>query len=98
MVTHGQLLHSGTPNTGSADRDLVSISYNLCWLRHRDSLNGPRVQALIDSARARNDRHMLRLLGADPLLWERSNPYFDTEGDATRWAQWVAEDKAALTH
>jgi len=96
VVTHGQLLHSGTPHSGSADRDLVSISYNLCWLRHRDNLSGPRVEALIDCARARNDRRMLRLLGADPLLWERSNPYFASGDDASRWARWVVEDRAAL--
>jgi len=39
---------------------------------------------------------MLRLLGADPLLWERSNPYFASGDDASRWARWVVEDRAAL--
>ena len=39
---------------------------------------------------------MLRLLGHDELLWERSNPYFETGDDRTRWQRWAAEDTALL--
>ena len=36
------------------------------------------------------------LLGQDDLRWQRSNPYFMTGDDETRWKAWIAEDRAAL--
>ena len=96
VVTHGLLAHAGTPNTSGGPRYFLSASLNMCWLRHRDALAGGRVAALVADARARRDRRMLRLLGHDELLWERSNPYFETGDDRTRWQRWAAEDTALL--
>jgi Phytanoyl-CoA dioxygenase (PhyH) len=96
VVAHGLLAHSGSPNTSGGPRYFLSASLNLCWLKHRDALSGPRVAALVADARARRDRRMLRLLGQDELLWERSNPYFETDDDTTRWQRWQAEDRALL--
>lgn len=96
VVTHGQLAHAGSPNISGGPRYFLSASLNLCWLRHRDTLAGPRVSALVADARRRRDRRMLRLLGQDELLWERSNPYFETDDDTTRWQRWQAEDRALL--
>ncbi len=96
VVTHGLLAHAGTPNTSGAPRYFLSASLNLSWMRHRDNHSGPRVSALADDAQARGDRRLLRLLGRDPLLWERSNPYFMTDSDEARWAAWAEEDRAAL--
>lgn len=96
VITHGLLAHSGTPNTSGLPRYFLSTSINLCWLRQRDSFAGPRCQALIEDARERGDRRLLRLLGHDETLWERSNPYFMTDDDETRWAAWIEEDRALL--
>ena len=96
VVTHGLLAHSGTPNLSGQPRYFLSASLNLCWLRQRDSFGGPRCQALIADARVRGDRRLLRLLGQDGQRWERSNPYFHTDDDATRWQRWNDEDRAAL--
>ena len=96
VLTHGLLGHSGTPNTSGQPRYFLSASYNRCWLRHRDNHAGPRVQAVVEDARARNDRRLMRLLGHDDLLWERSNPYFMSGDDEARWAAWIEEDRAAL--
>ena len=96
VVTHGLLAHSGTPNTGNGPRYFISTSLNMSWMKHRDALAGPRVQALIDDARERRDRRLLRLLGQDGQLWERSNPYFMADSDEARWAEWTAEDDSQL--
>ncbi len=96
VVTHGLLAHSGTPNTSGGPRCFLSTSLNLSWMKHRDLLAGPNVQALIDDAHERGDRRLLRLLGQDGQLWERSNPYFMTDDDTTRWRAWAEEDRAAL--
>ena len=96
VFTHGLLAHSGTPNTSEGPRYFLAASYNRSWMRHRDNHSGPRVQSLVEAARKRNDRRMLRLLGVDELLWERSNPYFLSGDDEARWAEWIEEDRAAL--
>ena len=96
VVTHGLLAHAGSPNTSGGPRYFLSASLNMCWLRHRDALSGPRVAALVADARERRDRRLLRLLGQDELLWERSNPYFETDDDPTRWRRWAAEDQTLL--
>ena len=96
IFTHALLAHSGTPNTSGQPRYFLSVAYNRSWMKHRDNHAGPRTQALLDVARARNDRRLMRLLGDDPLLWERSNPYFMSGSDEARWAAWTEEDRAAL--
>ena len=94
-VTHGDLVHSGTPNTSGNIRYFFSIFYNLSWLKHTDTHRGPRTQELIAQARGRNDHRHLRLLGEDLQLQPRCNSGFLTD-DETRWAEWAAADRAAI--
>jgi hypothetical protein len=94
-VTHGDLVHSGTPNTSGNIRYFFSIFYNLSWLKHTDTHRGPRTRKLLELARARNDHRQLRLLGEDLQLQPRCNSGFLTD-DETRWAEWAAADRAAI--
>jgi hypothetical protein len=95
VFTHCNLLHSGTPNTSGRLRYFMSASYNRSFMRHRDRLDGPRTQAIVDAARAAGDRRLMRLLGVDEQLWDRCNPYWFTGTDEERWQGWIAEDRAA---
>jgi ectoine hydroxylase-related dioxygenase (phytanoyl-CoA dioxygenase family) len=72
VFTHGSIVHSGTPNTSGGPRYFLSAFYNRCWMRHRDNHSGPRVEALIEDARARGDLRLLRLLGIDAKRWDRA--------------------------
>jgi hypothetical protein len=95
VVTHYLLMHSGTPNTSGALRYFMAASFNSSWMRTRNDFDGPRVSALKDRLRAAGDRRTLRLLGEDPLVWDRVNPYWFTGTEEERWAAWIAEDRAA---
>lgn len=95
VLVHNGLLHSGTPNTSGKVRYFFSIYYNLTWLKHTDTHDGPNVQAIVAKARERNDQRMLRLFGIDDNLQLRANCGFDRP-DEPRWAEWSASDKAAL--
>lgn len=95
VVTHNGLIHSGTPNTSGNVRYFFSVYYNRTWLKHTDNHNGPNVQRIIQEARERKDHRMMRLFGVDEQLEKRANSGFMIE-DETRWAEWVAEDKAAI--
>lgn len=95
VVTHNYLIHSGTPNTSGNVRYFFSVYYNLTWLKHTDNHGGPRTQALLQEARKRHDRRLMRLLGVDEQLQARANSGF-LFPDEQRWAEWAAEDRAAL--
>jgi hypothetical protein len=93
VFTHGLLAHSGTPNMSGKPRYFMSASYNRSWMKHRIDLSGPRTRALVERARERGDVRLMRLLGQDPTLWERVNPYWFTGADEDRWQAWIAEDR-----
>ena len=95
VLTHNGLLHSGTPNTSGKRRFFFSVYYNISWLKHTDTYEGPNSRQLIDWARRRNDHRSLRLLGVDDHLQARGNSGFQ-EPDEERWQKWIAEDKEAL--
>ena len=77
VFTHtARLLHSGTPNYSGHPRYFFSIYYNKSWLKCRDNHGGPAVQAIVQTARANEDRRLMRLLGEDPLLYARANSGF----------------------
>jgi ectoine hydroxylase-related dioxygenase (phytanoyl-CoA dioxygenase family) len=95
VFTHAALCHSGTPNSSGHLRYFLSAYYNRAWLRCRDNHQGPAVQAIAQVARANEDRRLLRLFGEDPLLVGRANSGF-MQDDEARWAEWIAEDRAAL--
>ena len=90
--THCALYHSGTPNRSDDKRWFFSIYYNLSWLRHRDNHSGPNVQAIIEDARKRNDRRMMRLFGVDDHVFARANSGFSVR-DEEMWKRWIAEDE-----
>ena len=95
VLTHNCLLHSGTQNTSGKLRFFFSIYYNITWLQHTDSFEGPTCHRLIEEARQRNNRRALRLLGVDEQRPERSNSLFRLP-DEVRWQEWLEEDRKAL--
>lgn len=95
VVTHNGLLHSGTPNSSGQSRYFFSVYLNKTWLKHTDNHSGPNVQRIIQEARSRNDHRTLRLFGVDDHLQQRANSGFHV-ADEKRWAEWAAQDKAAI--
>ena len=95
VLTHSCLLHSGTPNTSGEKRYFFSVYYNISWLKHTDTFDGPNCRQLIGWARGRSDHRALRLLGQDDHLQPRANSGFQ-EPDEVRWAQWQQADRDAL--
>ena len=95
VFTHAALYHSGTPNCSGHPRYFFSLYYNKSWLKYRDNHQGPGVQAIVQAARANEDRRLMRLFGEDPLLFPRGN-YGYTYDDEQMWDEWIAEDRRAL--
>jgi ectoine hydroxylase-related dioxygenase (phytanoyl-CoA dioxygenase family) len=95
VITHNALIHSGTPNRSGKPRYFFSGYYNLTWLRTTDDHSGPNVARIIAEARQRNDHRMLRLFGVDDHRHKRGNSGFLTPEEDS-WAEWLAEDAAAL--
>lgn len=95
VFTHCSLLHTGTPNTSGRPRYFFSTYYNRVGLPTRDNHNGPGVQRIVEAARARNDRRLMRLFGVDDLIEARANSLF-LRPDEEMWDKWIAEDRAAL--
>jgi ectoine hydroxylase-related dioxygenase (phytanoyl-CoA dioxygenase family) len=95
VVTHNGLVHAGTPNTSGRPRYFFSVYYNLSWLRTTDDHSGPNVTRIVQEARARGDHRTMRLFGVDDHLQQRGNSGF-LRPDEERWAEWAAEDEAAL--
>ena len=97
ILTHNGLLHSGTPNTSSENRYFFSIYYNISWLKHTDTFDGPNCKQLKARARKHGDYRALRLLGKDDHLQARANSGF-VAPDQERWQQWQERDQEALAH
>ena len=95
VLTHNDLLHSGTPNLSNTTRYFFSVYYNHAWLKHTHAFDGPNCKQLITWAREQNDRRALRLLGVDDLLEARANCGFQ-EDDEPRWRTWQVADEKAL--
>ena len=55
IFTHNGLLHSGSPNVSGRKRYFLSVYYNLTWLKHTDTFDGPNCRQLKAWARKRND-------------------------------------------
>ena len=95
VLTHNGLLHSGTPNGSGQKRYFFSVYYNLSWMKHTDTFDGPNCQQLKRWARKRNDHRSLRLLGQDDYLQARGNSGFQ-DADEPRWERWIAEERELL--
>lgn len=97
VFTHAALYHSGTPNYSGNPRYFFSIYYNKSWMKCRDNHNGPAVQSILEAARKKNDRRLIRLFaGEDPaIMLSRVNSGF-WEDDEVTWKKWIQEDREAL--
>ena len=95
VFTHAALYHSGTPNYSGHPRYFCSLYYNKSWLKCRDNHEGPAVRAIVEAARANEDRRLMRLFGEDPLMMMRVNSGFSRD-DEEMWREWVEEDRKAL--
>ncbi len=95
VFTHCALLHSGTPNYSGKLRYFFSIYYNRSWLRYRDNHSGPNVGKIIQMARQKNDRRLLRLFGVDEQVFMRANSGYQV-ADEEMWDRWICEDRAVL--
>lgn len=85
----------GSPNLSEGKRYFFSCFYNISWLRHTDTYDGPNCRSLKAWAKQRKDRRALRLLGVDTQLQQRANSGFQ-EPDEISWAKWIEEDKQYL--
>jgi len=97
VITHANLLHSGTPNTSGQPRYFLSVHYTRVGLRTLDNHNGPAAQMVLKWAKERQDRRVMRLFGEDPLFETRANAHFTVDED-TMWDNWIKEDRAALLY
>jgi len=95
VFTHCSLLHSGTPNTSGKPRYFISNYYNRVGTPTVDNHAGPNVKKILTMARERNDKRLMRLFGVDDQIAARANAFF-LEPDEVMWANWIAEDRAAL--
>jgi ectoine hydroxylase-related dioxygenase (phytanoyl-CoA dioxygenase family) len=95
VITHCNLLHSGTRNLSEASRHFISIYYNLSWLKHRDNHGGPNVQRILQDARRREDRRTQRLFGVDNQLFWRVNSGHMLP-DEEMWNTWIENDRGVL--
>jgi hypothetical protein len=95
VFTHCSLLHTGTPNISGKPRYFFSTYYNRVGLPTRDNHKGPSVQKIVEMARARNDRRLMRLFGVDDAIEARANAMF-LKPVEEMWDRWIAEDRAAL--
>ena len=94
IMTHTGLLHSGTPNLSEEKRYFFSVYYNISWLKHTDTFDGPNCAQLKAWARGHADHRALRLLGEDDHLQARANSGFQRP-DEERWKQWANADAEA---
>jgi hypothetical protein len=53
------------------------------------------VQKIINMAREKNDRRLMRLFGVDELVFSRANSGFQTP-DEVMWDRWITEDHTVL--
>ena len=95
VMFHCSLLHSASPNISDERRHIFIITYNHAWLKFRADYNGPACRTIIDRARQRSDRRLLRLLGHDERMFQRANWGY-CRPDTEIWKQWSDEDRAAL--
>jgi len=91
IITHNNLIHSGTPNTSGKPRYFFSVYYNHLWLKTSDSFVGPSCKSLATKARMENDLRALRLLGVDDEFSARSNWGFLSK-EESKWANWIDSD------
>ena len=71
VVTHCELLYSGSLNSSDAIRYFVSIYLQRFGLPHRDNFATSTIDNILQPARKRNDRRTMRLFGQDDMLHQR---------------------------
>ena len=93
VVIHSALIHAASPNISDHPRYFMSRFYNKSYLPHRDHHTGPNVQHIIEVARQRKDRRLMRLFGIDDLVFSRQVDV--TVPETKLWQMWIQEDKDA---
>ena len=87
VFTHHELLHSGTWNISTEYRYFLSVYVCRTGLPHRDNFDLPAVREILQDARTRNDRRILRLFGEDDRFQER---------EEAAWRKMTEEDREAV--
>jgi len=87
VFTHCDLLHSGTLNTSGAIRYFISGYCSRIGLPHCDTFETPTIDRIVNDARRRNDRRVLRLFGIDEGFHQRQR---------ASWKQMTDDDRQAL--
>jgi len=96
VLFHHALVHSGSHNHSDGMRAFYCIAYNHCWLKRRNNFRGPNCELIIAQARARQDRRLLRLLGADETVLTRALHHDVLAPEEATWQVWHEADRAAL--
>jgi len=96
VLFHHALVHSGSHNQSDELRYFYCIAYNHCWLKCRNNFRGPACEAIINQARERQDRRLLRLLGADETVLHRALHHDVMAPEEETWREWSLADQAAL--
>ena len=93
VVIHSALVHAASPNISDHLRYFMSRFYNKSYLPHRDHHTSPNVKYIIEVARRRKDRRLMRLFGIDDFVFSRQVDAIVPE--TKLWQMWIQEDKAA---
>jgi len=96
VLFHHGLVHSGSHNQSDEPRYFYCIAYNHCWLKCRNNFRGPACEAIIQQARERQDRRLLRLLGADETILTRALHHDVLTPEEATWREWSQADQALL--
>ena len=100
ILVHSTLLHSEGGNHSDELRLLVFAFLTKCWLPKKSHYHGPAIDALLQDARSRNDRRVIRLFEPDQdELISRAKMFHGHVPDGCAiserdmWIRWVAEDR-----
>ena len=103
VAVHSCTLHSGAGNFSGAERILVYAFFTKCWLPTEGDHDNAEIRRLLDDARRRDDRRVVRLFAPDRAeLIDRAKQFHAHRPDGCSisqeemWRRWIAEDRAAL--
>ena len=93
VVIHSALLHTTSGNYSGDLRIFASYFYTRAWLPKRDGYGMARMQRVIERARRRGDRRMVRLFEPDAdLLARRASADGGEYTEEQRWQRTLTED------
>lgn len=96
------LLHSEGGNHSGELRALVFAFLTKCWLPTKNHYSGPAIDVLLQDARSRDDRRIIRLFEPDEnelisraKMFHAHIPDGCAISEQDMWKRWVAEDREA---